>query len=78
MGKPEPTDYYAMGLEAARGLEGQESIAALLAQQSEILEDYVRSMPGGGFVCPRCRRLSCHPRDAVERYCGFCHEFFPA
>lgn len=25
------------------------------------------------FVCPKCRRVSHHPRDHAERYCGACH-----
>lgn len=29
------------------------------------------------FTCPRCGRISHHPRDVQERYCGACHQFFP-
>jgi hypothetical protein len=26
----------------------------------------------GAFTCPICRRVSHHPRDRAERYCGVC------
>lgn len=29
------------------------------------------------FVCPRCGRVSYHPRELAERYCGNCDQFFP-
>lgn len=28
-----------------------------------------------GILCHRCRRVSYHPRDVSERYCGSCHVF---
>jgi hypothetical protein len=27
----------------------------------------------GAFFCPRCGRISWHPRDSAEGYCGACH-----
>lgn len=27
------------------------------------------------FTCPRCGRVSRHPQDAKEGYCGHCHDF---
>lgn len=27
------------------------------------------------IVCPRCGKISYHPRDIAERYCGACHLF---
>ena len=28
-----------------------------------------------GIRCHRCGRISFHPRDITERYCGACHVF---
>lgn len=30
---------------------------------------------GERFVCPRCGRVSSHPTDLQEGYCGACHDF---
>lgn len=30
-----------------------------------------------GFGCPRCLRVSHHPKDIEARYCGACHLFWP-
>lgn len=27
------------------------------------------------IVCPKCGRVSHHPRDIQERYCGYCNGF---
>ena len=27
------------------------------------------------YRCPRCGRVSYHPQDLANRYCGFCHQF---
>ena len=27
------------------------------------------------FMCPKCGRVSHHPEDAREGYCGHCHEW---
>jgi len=27
------------------------------------------------FTCPRCGRISHHPADEAEQYCGACHDF---
>lgn len=27
-------------------------------------------------TCPRCKRVSYHPRDIQERYCSNCHDFY--
>jgi hypothetical protein len=36
-------------------------------------------LPGLGFeqifVCPRCGRISRHPVDVAEGYCGACHDW---
>lgn len=29
--------------------------------------------PTPSIVCPRCRRVSYHPRDIEQGYCGYCH-----
>jgi hypothetical protein len=29
----------------------------------------------GTYVCPRCGRVSHHPQDAANKYCGACHQF---
>ena len=29
-----------------------------------------------GIRCHTCRRVSYHPKDITERYCGACHKFF--
>lgn len=29
----------------------------------------------GGFECPRCGRVSHHPDDIREGYCGACHDW---
>ncbi len=28
------------------------------------------------FVCPECGRVSAHPEDLRNCYCGACHRFF--
>ncbi len=28
-----------------------------------------------GFRCPRCGRVSFHPVDLAEGYCGACHDW---
>ena len=28
-----------------------------------------------GIACPRCGRVSHHPRDVVQRSCGACHAY---
>jgi hypothetical protein len=28
-----------------------------------------------GIRCHKCRRISYHPKDVQERYCGHCHVF---
>lgn len=38
----------------------------------------VRQTPGRlvlGIRCHTCARISYHPRDVTERYCGHCHVF---
>ena len=32
-------------------------------------------VPPAGWACPRCGRVSYHPTDAVEGYCGACHDW---
>jgi len=27
------------------------------------------------FTCPRCGKVSWHPRDLEEGYCSFCHDW---
>lgn len=27
------------------------------------------------FICPQCGRISYHPEDIANSYCGACHEF---
>jgi len=27
------------------------------------------------FICPRCGRVSHHPEDLRQGYCGACHDF---
>ncbi|MET0405272.1 MAG: hypothetical protein ABW123_22850 [Cystobacter sp.] len=39
-------------------------------------EDAERRHLRGAFECPRCKRVSHNPNDALNRYCGACHEFF--
>ena len=29
----------------------------------------------GTYVCPRCGRVSHHPQDLANKYCGACHQF---
>jgi len=31
-----------------------------------------------GIRCHRCQRVSYHPNDVTERYCGWCHVFHEA
>ena len=31
---------------------------------------------GEPFTCPRCKRISFHPLDVENNYCGACHVFF--
>jgi hypothetical protein len=31
--------------------------------------------PPPSITCPRCGRVSYHPTDIRQRYCGHCHEF---
>jgi hypothetical protein len=31
--------------------------------------------PPPSYTCPRCGRVSYHPRDIAEKYCGACHQF---
>ena len=31
--------------------------------------------PGETFTCPRCGRISMHPLDVAEGYCGACHDW---
>lgn len=31
-----------------------------------------------GIRCHRCQRISHHPQDITERYCGHCHVFHEA
>ena len=31
-----------------------------------------------GIRCHTCRRVSFHPKDIAERYCGMCHKFHEA
>ena len=34
--------------------------------------------PGGDLItCTKCRRTSRNPHDVANRYCGFCHTFYP-
>lgn len=28
-----------------------------------------------GFHCPKCKRVSHHPKDIEEGYCGHCHDW---
>jgi hypothetical protein len=30
---------------------------------------------GKAILCLRCMRISHHPTDVKNRYCGFCHRF---
>lgn len=31
--------------------------------------------PSAAFICPRCQRVSHHPTDAAEGYCGACRDW---
>jgi hypothetical protein len=39
--------------------------------------DLVRDIGSGvpGIRCRTCKRVSYHPQDVANRYCGFCHKF---
>jgi hypothetical protein len=41
-----------------------------LAQQIE-----AQHREAGFFTCPRCARVSHHPKDREHGYCGACHDF---
>jgi len=42
-------------------------------------EDYGNLPAAGGLPasieCPTCHRVSYHPQDIENRYCGWCHAF---
>ena len=57
------------------------------AERSDVLKhgigyDLVTVEAGGrlvlGIQCQTCRRISFHPNDVRERYCGHCHVFHEA
>jgi hypothetical protein len=37
------------------------------------LEAEIKGLPT--FQCPRCQRVSFHPKDVEYGYCGACHDF---
>jgi hypothetical protein len=55
-----------------------------MARRDRLIEAYLAAkrretrrlnMAGERFVCPDCRRVSFHPDDIRERYCGHCHRW---
>ena len=36
---------------------------------------YRRDASSPGYTCPKCGKVSQHPRDLAERYCGACRVF---
>jgi len=56
---------------------------ALLRDRPDATHDCGEWIAGGrcelcerpAIVCPRCGRVSFHPQDITNRYCGACHRF---
>jgi ribosomal protein S27AE len=44
-----------------------------LADEAEAGYDVTRLRPR--ITCPTCGRVSHHPKDVEERYCGNCHQW---
>ena len=43
-----------------------------------LLREVANGIEGDSFTCPQCGRVSHHPQDVANRYCGACHQFFEA
>jgi ribosomal protein S27AE len=47
-----------------------------VSPRSEWIE--IEIAAGRAIRCPRCGRVSFHPKDIDQRYCGWCHEWHDA
>jgi hypothetical protein len=57
--------------EFVRGEEEANALDTALAEA--VLGDGVLRAPS--YTCPICGRVSYHPEDAANRYCGACHQW---
>lgn len=78
MGTGEECATAVTALRAAPGLTVLEvSTAYPNRGDSGLVRVYIEARTGRipSFTCPVCSRVSYHPRDVEEGYCGACHAF---
>lgn len=51
------------------------SIALVVAACALPLPPEDEPMADESFTCPRCSRITHHPDDVREGFCGFCHDW---